>query len=207
MAERTFPVPVESSLKYKSLGTFSTEAGLSTALNTEISAMNNDTQKAVKFIFSSAVGSFSAVTYQGILSRGSSADYGSLFVEAANSQTDPHSVNGSKNLTWGYTRGATQGQIDALNDKIIPKLKPTTRNTVLRALNTDYTVTKDAWFRLAMEANGTDEMRFIIDGQLTYTSRYNGIESHLVPLAKGSVCRFESSNNLQIGSTALQILM
>ena len=94
---------LNSNLVYKNLGAFTAESGLISALDTEIASMSNYTQRAIRFNFTTADGAFGAYYYLGILSRGSAADYCSLFVETFSNKTNPHSIDGSKNGTWGFS--------------------------------------------------------------------------------------------------------
>lgn len=90
-------------LDYKNLGAFTTESGLASALDTEIASMSNYTQRAIRFNFTSADGAFGAYYYLGILSRGSAANYCAFFVETFSNKSNPHSIDGSKNGTWGFS--------------------------------------------------------------------------------------------------------
>lgn len=87
---------------FKSLGSFSTESALATALNAEMATMRSITQKNIYFNFSAANGAFSALYYQGQLFSSNYGNNGSLRVMPLNSPSNPGFVTGSKNATTGW---------------------------------------------------------------------------------------------------------
>lgn len=84
----------KESLVHKRLGTFSTEAGLITALNNELSSMYNYQCKCIRFDFSSATSTFRANHYYGTLSRAGSDTNGVLMLTNVSTVIKP--VYGAK---------------------------------------------------------------------------------------------------------------
>lgn len=89
---------------YKNLGSFASESALQTALDSEIANMENHTQCAVRFSFSTATTSFANGYYNGLLSRGDSATYCSLLVNRYGASASPEVVTGSRSSSgWGFS--------------------------------------------------------------------------------------------------------
>ena len=91
---------ISNRMTYKDIGTFDAEAGLITALNTELDSMSNYTQQAIKFAFSSAAGAFAQRSYAGTLIRGASVSAASMYAAVLSSSAETHIVSGSKATNW-----------------------------------------------------------------------------------------------------------
>ena len=90
-------------LIYKNLGSFSTEAGLTAALDTEISSMSTYSQISVRFNFSAATTNFNQQYYYGTLIKGGANTYGSLLVTTTASSAIAEAISGSKSTSWVFT--------------------------------------------------------------------------------------------------------
>lgn len=100
-------------IKYESLGSFSTQSALETALNTKLDAMLTNSTASVKFSITASFGVFSSgVAYACELRKSGSADYASISLHGLGVNAE---IVGSKALTtWTFQKEPTRAEVDLL---------------------------------------------------------------------------------------------